>query len=71
MKKLLTLIAFLFLSLPLFAERVQISHDDLTLNANLVKVDGNWPAGPVVLMTHGTLAHGNMEIMAGLQSMFR
>ena len=70
MKKLLTLVTSLFLSLPVIAEQVQISHQDLTLNANLVKVDGNWPAGPVILMTHGTLAHGNMEIMAGLQSMF-
>jgi pimeloyl-ACP methyl ester carboxylesterase len=70
MKKLLTLITGLILALPVVAEQVQISHQDLTLNANLVKVDGNWPAGPVVLMTHGTLAHGNMEIMAGLQSMF-
>lgn len=72
MKKLLKLFPglFLLLSLPVFAEQVQISHNGLTLNANLVKVDGNWPAGPVILMTHGTLAHGNMEIMAGLQSMF-
>jgi len=74
MKKLLTLVPalllFLFLSVAVFAEQVQISHNGLTLNANLVKVDGNWPAGPVILMTHGTLAHGNMEIMAGLQSMF-
>ena len=70
MKKLLTLIVVLFLSLPVFAEQVQLSHNGLTLNANLVKVDGNWPAGPVILMTHGTLAHGQMEIMASLQSMF-
>jgi pimeloyl-ACP methyl ester carboxylesterase len=71
MKKLIALFTVLLLSLPAIAEQVQITHQDLTLNANLVKVDGNWPAGPVVLMTHGTLAHGNMEIMAGLQSMFR
>ena len=70
MNKILSLFAGLCFSLPVLAEQVQITHQDLTLNANLVKVDGNWPAGPVILMTHGTLAHGNMEIMAGLQSMF-
>ena len=70
MKKVFILLTTLFLALPVVAEQVQISHQDLTLNANLVKVDGNWPSGPVVLMSHGTLAHGNMEIMAGLQTMF-
>lgn len=67
---ILLLLLSLILSLPVMAEQVQISHQNLTLNANLVKVDGNWPSGPVVLMTHGTLAHGNMEIMSGLQTMF-
>lgn len=53
------------------AEEVTLTHDGLTLNANLEKVAGNWPAGPVVLMTHGTLAYGGMEIMRGLQSMLK
>ncbi len=31
------------------------------------KADASWPAGPVVLMTHGTLAHRGLEIIEGLQ----
>ena len=52
------------------AEQVQVRQGELVLNANLVKA-GNWPEGPVLLMTHGTLAHGGMEIMATLQGLFR
>ena len=69
MKKLIATGLLFFMSFNASAEEVQITSDGLTLNANLVKVDGNWPAGPVMLMTHGTLAHGKMEIMSGLQSM--
>lgn len=50
------------------AEEVKTRLGDLTLNANLETVD-SWPAGPVVLLTHGTLAHRGMEIIDGLQSM--
>ena len=49
------------------AEEVRIEHNGLTLNANLEKADASWPAGPVVLMTHGTLAHRGLEIIEGLQ----
>ncbi|MGD2117251.1 MAG: alpha/beta hydrolase [Chromatiales bacterium] len=67
-------LSFVFLLLLCFvshasAETVKLPHDGLTLTANLKKVDGNWPEGPVFLMTHGTLAHGQMEIMSGLQNM--
>lgn len=50
------------------AEEITIDHKDITLNANLKKVD-NWPKGTVVLMTHGTLAHNKMEIMATAQEL--
>jgi pimeloyl-ACP methyl ester carboxylesterase len=62
---------FLLLMLPLHAvaEQVTLERDGLTLNASLEK-SGNWPEGPVVLMTHGTLAHSGMEIMATLQELF-
>ena len=61
----------LLLTLPLqaVAEKVTLEHDGLTLNASLEK-SGNWPEGPLVLMTHGTLAHSGMEIMATLQELF-
>lgn len=49
---------------------VTVPHNDLTLNASLEQAGSSWPDGPVVLMTHGTLGHRGMEIMASLQSMF-
>ena len=54
----------------LLAEEVKLEYQGLTLNANLERADGSWPQGPVVLMTHGTLAHNQMEIMATLQDLF-
>jgi pimeloyl-ACP methyl ester carboxylesterase len=70
MKHLILACALLF-ALTAHAEEIQIEHRGLTLNANLEKVEGNWPQGPVVLMTHGTLAHSGMEIMSTLQDLFQ
>ena len=50
------------------AEGVKLGHGGLTLNANLETASDDWQKGPVVLMTHGTLAHGGMEIMQALQA---
>jgi pimeloyl-ACP methyl ester carboxylesterase len=50
------------------AEEVTLTDRGLTLNANLETTGADWQQGPVVLMTHGTLAHGGMEIMQALQS---
>lgn len=50
------------------ADAVSLVHGGLTLNANLETAGADWQQGPVVLMTHGTLAHGRMEIMQSLQS---
>ena len=50
------------------AEEVTLTHGGLTLNANLETTGADWQKGPVVLMTHGTLAHGRMEIMQSLQA---
>ncbi|HSO81328.1 alpha/beta hydrolase [Thiocapsa sp.] len=50
------------------AEEVTLTDRGLTLNANLETTGTDWQQGPVVLMTHGTLAHGGMEIMQTLQS---
>ncbi len=58
------------LTAPVQAEEVKIKPGARTLNANLEKAE-DWPAGPVVLMTHGTLAHNEMEIMATLQALFK
>jgi pimeloyl-ACP methyl ester carboxylesterase len=55
------------LSLPVAAEEVTITHQGLKLKANLELADGKSLKDGVILMTHGTLAHGRMEIMSTLQ----
>jgi pimeloyl-ACP methyl ester carboxylesterase len=70
MRKLCIVLLFIFG--PAFtatAGVVTLSHNGITLNASLEQAGSSWPDGPVVLMTHGTLAHRGMEIMAGLQGM--
>lgn len=57
-------------SSALLAEEVELKYKGLTLNANLESAGDTWPKGPVLLMTHGTLAHNGMEIMATLQELF-
>jgi pimeloyl-ACP methyl ester carboxylesterase len=69
-KILVTLLAMAGFVSPAMAGEIKLPFQGMTLNANLEKAGESWPAGPVVLMTHGTLAHRGMEIMAGLQSMF-
>jgi pimeloyl-ACP methyl ester carboxylesterase len=69
-KILLTLLFMTGFASSVMAEEIKLPFQGVTLNANLEKAGDSWPAGPVVLMTHGTLAHRGMEIMAGLQSMF-
>ncbi|AGA33174.1 alpha/beta hydrolase fold protein [Thioalkalivibrio nitratireducens DSM 14787] len=49
------------------AERITLEHDGLTLVGHLQSVSE--PADGVVLMLHGTLAHGRMEIMATVQDL--
>ena len=51
------------------AEEVRLKLGDLRLKGYLAKAGESWPRGPVVLMTHGTLAHGRMEIMRTLQEL--
>ena len=69
MKKIIPLLLLLF-TVGLQAEEIKLDHNGLKVSANLEKVGDNWSAGPVVLMTHGTLAHNRMEIMATLQELF-
>jgi len=51
------------------AEEVKLQQGNLMLNANLQKAGDSWPAGPVILLTHGTLAHNGMEIISTLQQL--
>ncbi len=54
------------------AQEVTIEHQGMTLNARLERA-GRWPRGPVILMTHGTLAHnhGNNPCLFRAPSFFR
>jgi pimeloyl-ACP methyl ester carboxylesterase len=63
---LLTLLLWLPLGAQ-SAERVTLEHDGLTLVGHLQNVAD--PAEGVVLMLHGTLAHGRMETMAAVQDL--
>lgn len=50
-------------------EEVTLNTSGLTLNANLEKAD-NWPKGPTLLITHGTLSHNKSELITALQELF-
>ena len=51
------------------AEEVKLTASGQALNANLEKAEG-WPAGPTLLITHGTLSHNKSEIITTLQELF-
>lgn len=53
------------------AEEVSLNHRGITLNANLELANGKLIGKDIILMTHGTLAHGRMEIMSQLQDLFK
>ncbi|MDH5750471.1 MAG: alpha/beta hydrolase [Rhodospirillales bacterium] len=56
---------------PARAGEVNISHNGLTLNANLEFAKGKSMADGLVLITHGTLAHNKMEFIAALQGLLK
>lgn len=65
------LLAGVLFATPAAAKEVQLERDGLTLNANLELAEGKTLSDGLVLMTHGTLAHGGMEIMASLQDVLK
>jgi len=65
----LLILVLLPLAQGVFAAEVKLQQGDLTLNANLEKTEG-WPAGPTVLITHGTLYHNKSELTTALQELF-
>jgi pimeloyl-ACP methyl ester carboxylesterase len=70
MRKLIFVLAAILLSTSVLAEDITLKHQGLNVTANLETTGDNWQQGPVLLMTHGTLAHNKMEIMEALQSVF-
>lgn len=67
--KWLSILLFLFLA-SAQASEVAFKHNGVALRANLEKTD-SWPKEPVVLLTHGTLGHNQMEIISSMQELFK
>jgi len=65
-----TLLATAICTSPALAETVEIQHNGLTLNAELELAEDSTLADGVLVITHGTLAHSGMELIAALQEMF-
>lgn len=72
-KTLLTLTALFasFTAWSSHAGEISLQHNGLTVTANLETSGDGWQQKPVLLMTHGTLAHNRMEIMQTLQTAFQ
>lgn len=70
MKTVMWLLLFLF-SGSLYATEVARTEQGRQLVANLELAAGKHLSDGVVLMTHGTLAHGQMEIMSSLQELLK
>lgn len=65
----LLVILFIFSVLNSHAQTIEIKPHNLTLNAQLELAEGKQLSDGVILLTHGTLAHNGMEIIAGMQSL--
>jgi pimeloyl-ACP methyl ester carboxylesterase len=65
--KILPLPILLGLSFSAVAEPVQNINGDTTLTGNLILADEKSMADGITLITHGTLAHGSMDIVKSLQ----
>ncbi len=68
MTRLTAITASLLISLPVFAQPLQIEYNGLRFNAELEYAGHDSLAGKtVVLINHGTLAHARMELISALQ----
>lgn len=56
---------------PAQATEVSLSYKGLTLNADLALAPGKTVADGVVLITHGSLAHRDMEMLASIRNLLR
>lgn len=52
-----------------YAEKIELEHNGMTLNANLELAEDKTLADGVLMLTHGTLAHNEMEIISTLQDL--
>lgn len=53
------------------AQELKLDHKGVSINASLEMASGKTFRDPIVVMTHGTLAHNKMEIMSQLQDLFK
>ena len=60
-----------FTALAQAKEKISIKPAGLTLNANLEMADDKKLSDGVILLTHGTLAHYEMEIIKAMQSLLK
>jgi pimeloyl-ACP methyl ester carboxylesterase len=67
--RVITSLAFLAATAAHAAERIELEKDGLTHIAHLEMAPGRSLEDGVILMLHGTMAHGRMEIMEALQSL--
>lgn len=54
-----------------FANEVTLPYQNLKLNADLMLAPGKTVADGVVLMTHGSLAHRDMEVLVAMRNLLR
>lgn len=54
-----------------FADEVSLPYKNLKLNADLTLAQGKKVADGVVLITHGTLAHRDMEMLVAMRNLLR
>lgn len=66
--QLSSLLCALVFSSSLYSQQVTLQQAEITLTAELEKTE-SFSTSPVILMTHGTLAHSKMEIMSTLQEL--
>lgn len=71
MMKTLLLPVLMVIAAPSLAEDVRLKYQGLELTASLEMATGKTVKDPLVLMTHGTLAHNKMEIMSQLQGLLK
>ena len=71
-KYLLVIVSLLiFTATPLRAEEITLKHNGRSLLAYVELAAGKKISDGIILMTHGALAHGQMEIMATLQQLMK
>jgi dienelactone hydrolase len=64
-------LAAAIMHLPAMAAEVTLPYRGLTLNANLELAGGKGLKDGVILVVHGTLAHGGMEMLSYLQGILK